>query len=62
MKIHIDAALQAASEKNIKGKEVTPFLLQWIAQHTEGESLEANIALIKHNAKVGAQIAKAFCK
>ena len=61
MKIHIDAALQAASKKNIKGKEVTPFLLQWIAQHTDGESLEANIALIKHNAKIGAQIAKAFC-
>jgi len=60
MKIHIDAALQAATEKNIKGKEVTPFLLQWIAQHTNGESLEANIALIKNNAKLGAQIANAF--
>ena len=60
MKLHIDAALQAASKKNIKGKEVTPFLLQWIAQHTKGESLEANIALIKNNAKLGAEIAIAF--
>ena len=60
MKLHIDAALQAATERNIKGKEVTPFLLQWIAQHTEGESLEANIALIKNNAKLGAEIALAF--
>ena len=61
MKLHIDAALEAATEKNIKGKEVTPFLLQWIAQHTKGESLEANIALIKNNAKLGAEIAAAFC-
>ena len=60
MKIHIDAALKAVVEKNIKGKEVTPFLLQWIAEHTQGESLEANIALIKNNAKLGAEIAKGF--
>ena len=60
MEIHIDAALQAAANKGIKGKEVTPFLLQWIAQHTNGESLEANIALIKNNAILGAEIAKAF--
>jgi pseudouridine-5'-phosphate glycosidase len=44
----------------IIGKEVTPFLLQYIAQHTKGESLAANIALIKHNAKAGAAVAKAF--
>ena len=62
MKAHIEAALKAAIDKNIKGKEVTPFLLQWIAQHTSGESLEANIALIKHNAKLGAAIAKEFCQ
>ncbi len=62
MKIHIDAALQAAADKKIKGKEVTPFLLQWISEHTNGESLEANIALIKNNAKLGAEIAVAFCK
>ncbi|MDE3145342.1 MAG: pseudouridine-5'-phosphate glycosidase [Bacteroidota bacterium] len=62
IKMHIDAALQAAAQKNIKGKEVTPFLLQWIAEHTHGESLEANIALIKNNAKLGAEIAVAFCK
>jgi len=62
MKTHIDAALKTATEQNIKGKEVTPFLLSWIAQHTDGESLEANIALIKHNAKVGAEIAVEMCK
>jgi pseudouridylate synthase len=57
MEIHIEKALAAAKEKNIIGKEVTPFLLQYIANHTKGESLEANIALIKNNAKVGAEVA-----
>jgi pseudouridine-5'-phosphate glycosidase len=60
MEIHIQQALHAAAEKKITGKEVTPFLLQYIAEHTQGESLETNIALIKHNAKVGAEIAVAY--
>ena len=58
MEKHILLALAAANESNVKGKEVTPFILQYIAKHTGGESLEANIALIKHNAKLGAEIAK----
>jgi pseudouridylate synthase len=57
---HIQQALAAAARQNIKGKEVTPFLLQYIAAHTEGESLQTNIALILHNAKVGAGMAVAF--
>lgn len=57
MEQHITLALHAAKQKNISGKEITPFLLQYIAEHTQGESLEANIALIKHNAKLGAKIA-----
>lgn len=60
MEVHIQAALNAAEQQNIKGKEVTPFLLQYIAAHTEGESLQTNIALILHNAKIGAQIAVAY--
>jgi len=61
MEVHIQQALNAAKEKNIIGKNVTPFLLQYIAEHTKGESLEANIALIKHNAKVGAEVAVEYC-
>lgn len=57
MEQHILQALAAAKEAGVKGKAVTPFLLQYIAQHTNGESLEANIALIKHNAAIGASIA-----
>jgi pseudouridine-5'-phosphate glycosidase len=62
MELNIEKALTAAKEKNISGKEVTPFLLKYIADHTKGESLEANIALIKHNAGVGAEVAKALMK
>ena len=62
MEIHIQKALNAAKEKNITGKDVTPFLLKYIADHTKGESLEANIALIKNNAKVGAELAVAYSK
>lgn len=57
---YIQKALEAAAHKKVRGKAVTPFLLQYIAQHTQGESLEANIALIQHNAALGAGIAKAY--
>ncbi len=60
MEQHIQEALAAADKAGMKGKEVTPFLLQYIAQHTKGESLDANIALIKHNAQIGAAIAIAL--
>ncbi|MBD1397583.1 pseudouridine-5'-phosphate glycosidase [Pontibacter sp. JH31] len=60
MEWYITQALHAAAEQHIKGKAVTPFLLKYIAEHSKGESLEANIALIKHNAKLGAEIAMAY--
>mgnify|MGYP000502839938 CR=1 FL=1 len=49
-------------DDDIKGKEVTPFLLQYIATHTNGESLDTNIALILNNAKVGSEVAVAYSK
>lgn len=60
MEVHIQKALNTANEKKISGKDVTPFLLQYIAENTKGESLEANIALIKNNAKAGAALAVAY--
>ncbi|HET9056695.1 MAG TPA: pseudouridine-5'-phosphate glycosidase [Chitinophagaceae bacterium] len=54
---HIRHALSVAEEKRIRGKEITPFLLKYIADHTRGESLEANIALVINNAKLAAKIA-----
>lgn len=62
MEVHIQKALSAAKERKITGKEVTPFLLQYISEHTKGESLETNIALIKNNAKLGAELAVAYSK
>ncbi|XP_017075888.2 pseudouridine-metabolizing bifunctional protein C1861.05 [Drosophila eugracilis] len=53
----IKEATAQAKTQGISGKEVTPFLLAAIAKITEGRSLQSNIALIKNNAKVAAQIA-----
>lgn len=60
MEVHILQALAAADQNQVKGKQVTPFLLQYIAEHTKGESLEANISLILHNATIGALIAERY--
>ncbi len=62
MELHIQLALVAAAQQSIRGKEITPFLLKYIADHTNGESLETNIALIKQNAAAGASIAVALSK
>jgi len=53
----IDEALACASAEGISGKPLTPYLLAKIFEITEGESLAANVALIKNNASVGARIA-----
>jgi pseudouridine-5'-phosphate glycosidase len=60
MEGYIQSALKAAKKNNISGKEITPFILQYIAEHSNGESLEANIELIKHNAKIGASLAAEY--
>ncbi|RAL21369.1 pseudouridine-5'-phosphate glycosidase [Thermoflavimicrobium daqui] len=52
-------ALQEAKEQGITGKKVTPFMLDKVKKLTEGQSLETNIALVKHNAEVAAKIAVA---
>jgi pseudouridine-5'-phosphate glycosidase len=57
MEKFIADALSVAEKKKIRGKEITPFLLQHISNETGGESLEANISLVKNNAELGAKIA-----
>lgn len=59
---NIDKAINEAEELGIKGKKITPFLLDKIQKLTEGKSLEANIKLVYNNARLGAEIAKAFTK
>ena len=58
----IAAALAEADRLGIRGKDVTPFLLAEIVKATKGRSLQANIALVKNNAKVAAEIAVAFAR
>ena len=56
----IGRALGEAARQGVTGKRVTPFLLDRIKQLTGGRSLAANIALVEHNAVVGARIALAL--
>ena len=53
----IGSALKEAEENGIKGKEITPFLLDRVIEHTSGASLDSNIQLVYNNVRVGAQIA-----
>ena len=54
-----DKALADAARQGIEGKALTPFLLKHIAEATGGQSLAANVELVKHNARIGALIAVA---
>jgi len=56
----IREALGAAEAQGVRGKAVTPFLLQAVAERTGGRSLEANVALLRNNARVAAQVAAAI--
>jgi pseudouridine-5'-phosphate glycosidase len=53
----IDAAIAEADVAGVTGKAVTPFLLDAILRLTDGRSLTANIALVKNNARLAAEIA-----
>lgn len=53
----IDQALKEADEQHVTGNAITPFLLQRIEQLTQGQSLHANIALVKHNVETACDIA-----
>lgn len=57
---HIAKAMDAAAADGIEGKEVTPFLLSKVKELTAGKSLEANIALVRNNARLAAEIAKSL--
>ena len=52
-------ALQEAEQLSITGRDVTPFLLAQMSERSGGATLKANIALLKNNARIAAEIAKA---
>jgi pseudouridylate synthase len=56
----IDQAQADMEARGIHGKEATPFLLGRIVEITGGASLTANIALVKNNARLGAEIATEY--
>jgi len=51
--------LAAADASHVRGKEVTPFLLEFFHRESKGASLEANIRIVLHNAELAARIAVA---
>lgn len=62
MEAKIAEALREMAEHGISGKAVTPYLLAKMKEVTEGRSFAANLALIHHNARVGASIAAALIR
>jgi len=60
IQVAIDEALSQAAEQQISGQAVTPFLLAQIAARTGGRALRANIALLRQNARLAAEIACAL--
>jgi pseudouridylate synthase len=55
----LHGGLEAAAREGIRGKDVTPFLLDRFHRETAGASLEANVRLVLRNATLAAQIARA---
>ncbi len=55
----ITEALNLADRDGVSGREITPFLLAQMSQRSDGKTLEANIALLRNNARVASGIAKA---
>lgn len=55
----IHRALADCDERGIRGKDITPYLLGRIVELSDGRSLETNLALVRHNARVGTAIAVA---
>ncbi|MBN1953612.1 MAG: pseudouridine-5'-phosphate glycosidase [Anaerolineae bacterium] len=56
----VEATVAEADERGISGRDLTPFLLARLADRTGGESLAANKALLFHNSRVAAHIARAL--
>jgi pseudouridine-5'-phosphate glycosidase len=58
----LDTALSDAARQKVRGRRVTPFLLERLRALSEGESVRANLALLTNNARVAAQLARALAQ
>ena len=56
----LNDGLTAVRDQRIRGKAITPFLLEYLRLHTGGASLQVNLTLVKANARLATQIAAAL--
>jgi pseudouridylate synthase len=56
----LDSGLAAADRDGVHGKDVTPYLLDWFHRESQGASLRANVALVRSNARLAAEVASAY--
>jgi len=56
----LESGLAAADRDGVHGKDVTPYLLDWFHRESDGASLRANVALVRSNARLAAEVATAF--
>jgi len=53
-------ALRAADASCVRGKDITPFLLDYIHQHSNGASVAINLQIVRGNCRLGADIARSW--
>ncbi|MEJ7707259.1 MAG: pseudouridine-5'-phosphate glycosidase [Nocardioidaceae bacterium] len=58
----LKAGLAALADAGVRGKDVTPYLLAFFHEQTQGRSLDANVALVLNNARLAGEIAMAACR
>ena len=58
----LEGALAEAAERGVRGREVTPFLLDRLRELTGGATVKANLALLRDNARVAAELARALAR
>lgn len=62
VEVAIARALAHAEGAGVRGPAVTPFLLAAMAEETHGESITTNVALLRQNARIAAQVAVALAQ
>jgi pseudouridylate synthase len=58
----LQSGLAAADRAGVHGKDVTPYLLDWFHRESGGASLRANVALVRSNARLAAEVATAYAR
>jgi pseudouridine-5'-phosphate glycosidase len=56
----LESGLAAADRDGVHGKDVTPYLLDFFHRESHGASLRANVALVRSNARLAAEVATSY--